>query len=396
MTARLDNQPKLSDRAKRVALIAIVVVPAFLVFLAAEILVRVRSPHDDLWALTGRSVSSHPIADWAYLDAFAGYKGKPGIYRSGSVVKTVDREGFISTPEITPAKPANTIRIAFLGESSTAGTGTLLPDSITWPWQVAENLRHRPNRTARIDFINAALGGYSTFESFGRLWSRIRFFAPDIVVVYHGWNEMYYFRKVDTITEWRTLPDGSWGLESSVPVTVYEPRWYDWFVRPSQLLTKVRLRLTTPRNGEAKSGVFSRELTPGYDPRALEIFRSNLRLIKSATEQMGAQLLVGKQATLIVRDLPESERKRCRYDLHGMDHDTHVRAFQAIYSVIDEEILKDRIVDVTPLSGVPENFYDHVHPTPLGARRTATIMADAIEPLVAAIEKGRAARPAGQ
>jgi lysophospholipase L1-like esterase len=396
MTTLLEDQPPLSDRAKRIALIGIVVAPALLVFLAAEILVRVKSPHDDLWALTGRARSQEGMADWAYLDAFAGYKGKPGTYHYGRVVKTVDRAGFISTPEIAPRKPANTIRIVFLGESSTAGTGTLLPDSVTWPWQVAENLRHRPHRTALIEFINAALGGYSTFESYGRLWSRIRFYAPDIVVVYHGWNEMYYFPKVDQITEWRTLPDGSWGFESAEPVTVYAPRWYDWLVRPSQLLTKVRLRLSTPLTGEVKAGQFARELATDFDPRGLEIFRSNLRLIRATTEQLGAQLLVGKQATLMVPGLPERERKRCRYDLHRMDYDAHLRAFQAIYHVIDQEIPRDGIVDVTPLSGVPENFYDHIHPTPLGARRTAAIMADAIEPWVESIEARRAARPAGR
>jgi hypothetical protein len=69
-----------------------------------------------------------------------------------------------------------------------------------------------------------------------------------------------------------------------------------------------------------------------------------------------------------------------------MTHDAHVRAFQAISRVIDEEFPWGRIIDVTPLSGAPENFYDHVHPTPLGAQRTATIMADAREPWVEAIE----------
>lgn len=251
---------------------------------------------------------------------------------------------------------------------------------------MAENLRHRPNRRRQIEFINAALGGYTTFESYGRLWSRLRFYSPDIVVVYHGWNEMYYFRRVDKIANWRTLPDGSWGLESTVPVTVYAPRWYDWLVRPSQILTKVRLRLSTAQSGEAQAGVFQKTLHDDFDPRALEIFRTNLRLLQRTSDLIGATLLVGKEATLIVPGLPERERQRCLYSLHGMTHDAHVRAFQAIYRVIDEEFPRNQIIDETPLSGVPENFYDHIHPTPLGAQRTAAIMADAIEPWVQAIE----------
>jgi hypothetical protein len=386
MSTTQGSEPRLSDRTKRWLTALVAVLPPLLFFLGAEIYLRVTSPYEDLWALTGRSVAYKPIADWAFLDAYSAWRGKPGVYHSGSVTKTVNHQGFISTPEIAQVKPPNTIRIAFLGESSTAGTGTLLPDSVTWPWQVAENLRHRPGRTANIEFINAALGGYTTFESMGRLWSRVRFYSPDIVVVYHGWNEMYYFGSVDRISQWHTLPDGSWGLSSSVPVTVYEPRWYDYLARPSQLLTKTRLHFSKAINGEAKAGVFKKELATTYDHRGLDIFRTNLRLIRSTAQALGIELFVGKQATLIVAGLPESERRRCRYDFHGFDHDAHVDAFHQIYRIIDQEIPRDHIIDVTPLSGVPENFHDHIHPTDLGAARTAAIMADALAPAVAAIE----------
>jgi lysophospholipase L1-like esterase len=389
MSSTATDRPRLSLRARRWLTVVVAVVPVLLLFLAAEIYVRATSPHDDLRALTGRTVFEHPIADWALVDAFSAYRGRPGVYHDGPVTKTVNREGYISTPEITPAKPANTIRIAFLGESSTAGTGTLLPDSITWPWQVAELLRRQPGRTSRIDFLNAAMGGFSTFESFGRLWSRVRFYSPDIVVVYHGWNEMYYFDTVDKLPEWRTLPDGSWGLRSSVPIRVYAPRWYDGLLWPSQLLAKVRLRLSRPENGEASAGVFTKVLADSFDHRAPEVFRTNLRLIKAATQVLGMQLFVGKQATLITADLPLSERHRAGVDKHGFSYEAHVEAFAQIDRVIDEEIPADHVIDVTSLSGVPENFYDHIHPTPLGARRTAEIMARALGPAVAALEAAR-------
>ena len=394
VNVQADSSDRLSLQAKRVLAAFLVAVLALLLFAAAEAYVRITRPHDDLWALTGRSVASHPIMDWYFLDAFSAYRGRPGVYGDGSLVKTVDSAGFISTPEIAPAKPANTIRIAFLGESSTAGTGILLPDSLTWPWQVAELLRQRPGRRSRIEFINAAIGGFTTFESYGRLWSRLRFYSPDIIVVYHGWNEMYYFNSVDKLSDWRTLPDGSWGLESAVPVTVYEPRWYDWLLRPSQLLTKVRLRTVKPVGGELPRDTLRQRLVDTFDDRGPEVFRTNLRLIEQAAELLGMRLYVGKQATLIVHDLPENEQRRCRYDLHGLDHAAHVEAFQAIYRVIDQEILPDHVIDVTSLSGVPENFYDHIHPTPLGAERTAVIMANVLAPAIDAIEAGLAPEPA--
>jgi len=61
--------------------------------------------------------------------------------------------------------------------------------------------------------------------------------------------------------------------------------------------------------------------------------------------------------------------------------------------VIDEEIPHDHIIDATPLSGVPENFHDQIHPTDLGSARTASLMADALAPAVAAIEARHARQP---
>jgi lysophospholipase L1-like esterase len=385
------EESRLSLRTRRRLLALMVIVPSLLMILGVEIYVRATTKYVDLWALTGRSVAKRPLADWAFLDAFSAWRGRPGVYPYAGGQKTVSSDGFISTPELSHAKPAGTIRIVVLGESSTAGTSTLSADSITWPWRLAETLRRRPGRTMRIEFINAALAGYSSFESMGRLWSRLRFYSPDIVVMYHGWNEMYYFNSVQRIAKWRTLPDGSWGLESTVPVTTYEPRWFDWLVRPSQLLTRVRLRATPTVEGESRAGEVIPTLRNTYDQRGLEIFRTNLRLIRETSRTLGMELFVGKQATLVVPGLPQRDRERSRYDLHGFDHDAHVDAFARIYRVIDEEIPADHVIDVTSLSGVSENFLDHIHPTDLGAARTAQIVADALEPSVRAIEAREAA-----
>jgi hypothetical protein len=155
----------------------------------SELYVRINHPYADLWVVTGRKNGPNPMASWAFIDAFSAYRARP---REGR--PSVNRYGFIATPELRVSKPPNTIRIAFLGESSTAGTGrSNFADENTWPWQVADMLQKGfPEK--HIEFINAALGGYTSFESYGRLWSRIRFFSPDIIVVYHDWNEMYYFR----------------------------------------------------------------------------------------------------------------------------------------------------------------------------------------------------------
>ena len=362
------------SRKKRILFFCITCsLSVLMAFTALEVYVRITRPNIDLFELTGRIAGVNPMSEWAVVDAFSAYRTKPGQYADN---KTVNSHGFLSTPEITPDKSEGTVRIVFLGGSSTAGTGRNLADAETWPWLTVELVRKQVPQ--QVDFINAAVGGYSSFESYGRLWSRIRHFAPDIVVVYHGWNEMYYFNKADDILSWRTLPDGSWSIaQASEPITIYSPLWIDPIIRGSQSLSRIRIRLSRPLSGEVGSSS-DVPLITDFNHLGLPIWRTNLRLIREACEVIDAKLFVAKQATLIVPDLPEEQRNRCKYDFHGFDHDAHVNAFTEIYRIIDEEIPEDSVVDVTAMSGRPEFFFDHVHPTPVGCVEIATIVSESL------------------
>ncbi len=379
------SRPRL---AVRVLFGAIVVGGPLLVLAAGEAWVRATREPLDLAALTGRAPAPHIMARGHQVAAFEAYRGRAGAYG----IKTVNSHGFISTPEIAVARDSGTVRVVFLGGSSTAGTGKIfLPDSVTWPTQVAALLRRR-HPGLRLEYINAALAGYTSFESYGRLWSRLRFYRPDVLVVMHGWNEMYYFTAgaMDSIAFWRTRPDGSWSFDP-LPVRrpEYAPRWFDPLLVRSQLLTRLRIRFTAPVDGEwdaraARPAV----LADHYDRRGLEVWRANLRLIQGAARAMDAELFVIRQPTLIVPGLAEAERARADYYLHGFDHDAHVDAFRGIYRVIEDEIPADRIIALDSLSGRPDLFADHVHPTPEGSRVFAEAVTAAIERVVMA----RAAR----
>ena len=352
-------------------------------FLFTEIYVRITRDHKDLWVKTGRKIGENPMKKWYFVDAFSAYKAKPGIYFTKEELnKSVNTHGFISSPEIDLKKPKNTIRIVFLGGSSTAGTGATLDDEETWPFLTSEILKAK-YKNYNIEYINGALGGFSTFESYGRLWSRIRFFSPDIVILNHAWNEMYYFNLIDDITSWRTLPDGSWNFEKTSKVLgSYDPYWFDHFIRYSQLLTRLRLRFTGYSNWVTEKSSNTNENVDhilDYDKRGPEIFRTNLNLIKESVKVFNAKLYVIKQPTLITKTTSEEDKKRCYYHFHGFGHDAHLDAFNQIYQIIEEEIDEEQIIDLTKLSGVSENFYDHVHPTELGAKRIAELTSHFIE-----------------
>jgi len=362
----LGENPAKQDKKKWFYLVIIVIIAIPYAF--TEIYVRILYPHKDLMVETGRKIGPNPLGERCFIDAFSAYRSRPGSF---SDTKTVNSHGFISTPEIKLQKPKNTTRIMFLGGSSTAGVAPDLPDEATWPWQTALLLRKK-FKDRKIEFINAAQPGYTTFESFGVLWSRIRFFSPDVVVLYQGWNEMYYFDDVDTITRWRTLNDGSWTFNRTKGlVTRYAPSVFDYLIWPSQALTYVRLGLSESVKGEVSN---SKILKKSYDTRGLDIFRGNLRIIREICDLIGTRLYVAKQATLIVKDLPPEVREHMRYDLHGFGHDAHIDAFEQLYRIIEEEIEPENILDLTPLSGNPRYFVDHVHHTILGARKTAEIV----------------------
>ena len=77
-------------------------------------------------------------------------------------------------------KSSEVTRIVYLGGSSTAGTGAELADESTWPYKVNEILN---KKNIKVDYINGALGGYTSFESYGRLWSRIRDSFPQTLLL---------------------------------------------------------------------------------------------------------------------------------------------------------------------------------------------------------------------
>jgi hypothetical protein len=186
---------------------------------------------------------------------------------------------------------------------------------------------------------------------------------------------MYYFNHADDITSWHTLADGSWGFEkTTLPVPVFQPGPLDPLVRWSQLLTVLRLSLSTPNKGEIAPRS-RKELEKTYNRKGLEVWRTQLKLFRETCRALEIKLFVIKQPTLITADLPPAQRRRCRYDFHGFDHDAHVAAFKAIYKVIEDEIPTDAIIDLTALSGNPDYFFDHVHPNPAGTRAIASRVA---------------------
>ncbi len=91
-------------------------------------------------------------------------------------------------PEVPVAKPAGTLRFAFLGASTTF-CADVSSDSKTWPDLVVRELTRRfPAHP--LDYVNAAVPGYGIKEMMASLKLRVLPAHPNVVIIYEATNDL--------------------------------------------------------------------------------------------------------------------------------------------------------------------------------------------------------------
>ena len=91
--------------------------------------------------------------------------------------------------EFNPEKPENTYRIVTLGGSTTY-TVSVKDNDKTFPYQLERILRDEYGKK-NIEVINAGAGGYNSWESLINLQFRVLDIDPDLVIIYHGTNDVH-------------------------------------------------------------------------------------------------------------------------------------------------------------------------------------------------------------
>lgn len=125
-----------------------------------------------------------------------------------------DRYGF-RLPEIPIEKPADKIRVAFLGGSTTHGGFRPYPER-------AIRLINAALGTNQYEMLNVACSSYSTHQSLIALdrWALPR--KPDIVFVYHGWNDMWVAGDGFSDKEKDALLSSTGGARFPLPIWIAE------------------------------------------------------------------------------------------------------------------------------------------------------------------------------
>ena len=167
----------LSERSKPVLVASITALAIVLSLLLAEGAVRLRQ--------TIKYGSAATLEDFYRIDQGTGLRIPVANLSDGRI--SVNSLGFRG-PEIEVPRPQGTVRIAFLG-ASTTWCAEVSGNELVWPHLVAESLK-RSMPGATFDYVNGGVPGYVVESITKGLRHRVAPLQPDVIVVYEVSNNL--------------------------------------------------------------------------------------------------------------------------------------------------------------------------------------------------------------
>jgi hypothetical protein len=285
---------------------------------------------------------------------------------------TVNSAGYRG-PEFEIPKPAGVFRIVALGGSSTFSYQT--DDTEIWTRRLEEKLRARFG--AAIEVVNAGVPGYGAFTSKVHYLYRIRALEPDVLLLYHAWNDMKFFRRIE---------EGEGFVAPS-----FRPRPIRDFLRRFQILWRLRSLFDSSEGGLPPREQGWLEVDPAEEAVISEggpahrWERGNyedLALLASADGVL--PVFVSQAGLLGDGNLEDPEvRRRVYTEYQGLGYPEILRQWKAIGAIQRAAAERHGGLFIDVYAAVPhriENFRDHVHLTPAGNEAVAaTIFAGLVE-----------------
>lgn len=254
---------------------------------------------------------------------------------------------------------------------------------ISWPEALTTHLKQAGAPTVHV--YNAGIPGFTSRESLALYEDKVRYLAPDIVLLYQGWNDAKYMRPfLDGVDV-----DGFFRLAAD-PGDAYrfltEPRpvrnWYALMRRLDDLASGGRLQERV-RVGRLKDAELIAsdldvdwENTPG-----MMFWRRNLQDFVHTVRADGAVPVLVVQATLVTPQLSDELRERVRYKFMDLGHKDVVELNELMVRVLQQVAQEERVevIDVREgINGRGEYFTDHVHLSPAGSEAVAVAVSQAL------------------
>ena len=215
--------------------------------------------------------------------------------QKGRSAISVDQHSFLSNGQkFGYQKADNEIRIAIIGASTTASLNLSYQDN--WPGRLGSLVQNSfPDK--KITIINAGVPGFNTAQSIGNLALRVMPFNPDIVIIYHAYNDL---KAVNNSSGFK--PDYSH----------IHPKPYGYHKQPSlfsRLLNHsmfyVRVKKSYRELQDNKKLVQVATAVKNEDnrlseitPEAVQAFDQHMRILVSIAKAGGAKVIMSSFATL--------------------------------------------------------------------------------------------------
>lgn len=174
-------------------------------------------------------------------------------------------QGLRENHDIPLKKPAQELRILFLGDSCTFGYGLDFAQGFV---DLTEQRLNRALPDRSVECINAGVPGYTLFQGYHYYLTEGRLFQPDLVVVTFGWNDTLHWDNLSDLDHYQQV------------VNSRPPAFLGWSRLAHKLFHALRPAAGSPADATPRSRVPPSE------------FSLLLNQLKTATDEHDADLMV--------------------------------------------------------------------------------------------------------
>lgn len=308
-----------------------------------------------------------------------------------------DSHGFLyDGKELTYKKQPDEIRIATIGGSTTANINLNYDEN--WPGLLGKYLQEAfPQKEFSI--INAGVPGFDTSQSISNLALRVMPFKPDIVIIYHAYNDLKAIRPNSAFNpDYSHFHNTPYGFHKEPGLILKLLNNSMFFVRMRNSNREMQLKIDKLNKLNATDETEKRlDAVPAH---AKDTFEQHIRSLVSIGQSGGAKMVLSTFATLndttlnynneeTIRSLTELQQ----ISLGSLKHFTPGLTLQGILDGINQynELLRQvasstnsNVVDnATRIPHEEKYFVDRVHFSVNGAE----LMAKSFYPTVVKILK---------
>ena len=284
--------------------------------------------------------------------------------------------GLDGSRDIEIPKPSNLFRVNCIGASTTGNYIHFDGKSYSYPLELEGILQSKYSKSIEVN--NCGQGGYNSADILVRFLLQIADTDPDVVIIYHGYNDVSAFLTEDFVSDYshvrRNLGESYWkfALASKVPVT---PLKFLNFLFEKWMPIDSRNSLL----GQVSKGIFNASLNPEI---GLKTYQRNLQYIIDICKARNIKVILSTYCHFLYEEI--------KNDAFHLLYHKIVNQENAIMREL-AKINNLTLVDNSSLVPQDEEFFvDSIHFTPEGMRLIATNIAYAVEKIIpASIKKGK-------